>query len=246
MFMLKVSDGKILKDLLSAASTVVDEATFRLEPEGLRLRALDPSRVALVEVDVPKSAFDEYQCSEPFKLCVSLSQLLKILKRAGKGEAVEVALEAEKLRVTISGGGYARSFTLPTLQPSEGEPPAINVQFTAKAKVDSVGLKQAIEDVELVGDMVTIQADADRLCLEAAGQTSNATIQLDKGSGVLVSLEATQPARATYSLNYLAEIVKAASAGIASLELASDMPLKIEYQSTARLTFYLAPRVEPV
>jgi proliferating cell nuclear antigen len=245
MFMLKVSDGKMLKDLLSAASTVVDEATFRLEPEGLRLRALDPSRVALVEVDVPKSAFDEYQCSEPFKLCVSLSQLLKVLKRAGKGEAVEVALEAEKLRVTIS-GGYARSFTLPTLQPSEEEPPAINVQFTAKAKVDSVGLKQAIEDVELVGDMVTVQADADRLCLEATGQTSNATIQLDKGSGVLVSLEATQPARATYSLNYLAEIVKAASAGIASLELASDMPLKIEYQSTARLTFYLAPRVEPV
>jgi proliferating cell nuclear antigen len=245
MFMLKVSDGKMLKDLLSAASTVVDEATFRLEPEGLRLCALDPSRVALVEVDAPKSAFDEYQCSEPFKLCVSLSQLLKVLKRAGKGEAVEVALEAEKLRVTIS-GGYTRSFTLPTLQPSEDEPPAINVQFTAKAKVDSVGLKQAIEDVELVGDMVTVQADADRLCLEAAGQTSNATIQLDKGSGVLVSLEVTQPSRATYSLNYLAEIVKAASAGIASLELASDMPLKIEYQSTARLTFHLAPRVEPV
>jgi len=44
MFKLKVADAKLLKDMITSISILVDEATFRLDPEGLKLRAMDPSR----------------------------------------------------------------------------------------------------------------------------------------------------------------------------------------------------------
>jgi proliferating cell nuclear antigen len=75
-----------------------------------------------------------------------------------------------------------------------------------------------------------------------------ATITLPKGSDTLLDLEAKEPSKATFSLSYLSEIVKAASAtsDIATLEFSSDMPMKLDFQQAkeGKLTFYLAPRIE--
>jgi len=75
-----------------------------------------------------------------------------------------------------------------------------------------------------------------------------ATITLQKGSDTLLELDAKEPQKATFSLSYLTEIIKAASAtsDIATLEFSSDMPIKLDFQQTkeGKLTFYLAPRIE--
>jgi proliferating cell nuclear antigen len=248
MFRLKTFNGRALKGFLSAASVVVDEATFQLSPEGVWLRALDPSKVAMVELELPKSAFEEYECSEVAKLCINLGQLLKVLKRNVRDEAVELKVEAEKLKVTLT-GRCVRSFTMPTLQPTEEEPSEIKAQLTVKAVVDVEALRQAIEDAELAGgETVTVHADGDKLAFNATGAVTNAVIEFEKGSDALISLEAAQPAEAAYALNHLAGIVKEAStlSEVVSLEFAIEMPLKMEIQRDGRLTFYLAPRIEPI
>ena len=55
MFKLKVSDAKLLRDMATAISILVDEATFKIDPEGMKLRAMDPSRVAMIDFEWPKS-----------------------------------------------------------------------------------------------------------------------------------------------------------------------------------------------
>jgi proliferating cell nuclear antigen len=75
-----------------------------------------------------------------------------------------------------------------------------------------------------------------------------AEITLLKGSDTILDLEAKEPSKATFSLSYLSEIIKAASAtsDIATLEFSSDMPIRLDFQQAkeGRLTFYLAPRIE--
>jgi proliferating cell nuclear antigen len=75
-----------------------------------------------------------------------------------------------------------------------------------------------------------------------------ATITLLKGSDALLDLEAKEPSKATFSLSYLSEIIKAASAtsDIATLEFSTDMPVRIDFQQIkeGKLTFFLAPRIE--
>jgi proliferating cell nuclear antigen len=75
-----------------------------------------------------------------------------------------------------------------------------------------------------------------------------ATITLQKGNDALLDLEVKEPSKATFSLSYLSEIIKAASAtsDIATIEFSNDMPVYIDFQQIkdGKLTFFLAPRIE--
>ena len=249
MFKLKVADAKLLRDMATAISILVDEATFKIEPEGLKLRAMDPSRVAMIDFEWPKTIFEEYTCAEPMRMCINISELLKLLKRAGKEEAVELALDEKTGRLEIKiTGKYSRNFTMPTLEASEEEVPTPKITFNVKAKTTTQGLSQAIEDAQLVSDHVRVEADAEKLVLNASGDLMGATVTLQKGSDALLDLDAKEKAKATFSLSYLSEIIKAASATseIATLEFSTDMPIRIDFQQTkeGKLTFFLAPRIE--
>jgi proliferating cell nuclear antigen len=75
-----------------------------------------------------------------------------------------------------------------------------------------------------------------------------APIPRQRGSDTLLDLEVKERSKATFSLSYLSEIIKTASAtsDIATLEFSTDMPIKIDFQQAkeGKLTFYLAPRIE--
>jgi proliferating cell nuclear antigen len=249
MFKLKVADAKLLRDMTTSISILVDEATFKLDSEGMRLRAMDPSRVAMIDFEWPKSVFEEYVCDAAAKMCVNITELLKLLKRAGKDEVVELSLDEKtgRLQVAIM-GKYSRNFTMPTLEASEEEVPTPKLSFNVRVKATTEGLSQAIEDAQLVSDHVRLEADQDKLVFNAAGDLMGATITIQKGSDTLLDLEAKEPSKATFSLSYLTEIIKAASAtsDIATLEFSSDMPVRLDFQQVkgGKLTFYLAPRIE--
>jgi len=235
--------------MTTAISILIDEATFNLTPEGLKLRAMDPSRVAMVDFEWPKTVFDEYTCTEPMKMCINISEMLKLLRRAGKDESVELSLDEKtgRLQVTIR-GKYVRTFNMPTLEAMEEEVPTPKVSFNVSAKATTEGLREAIEDASLVSDHVRIEADNEKLVMQATGDLMGATIELKKGSDALLNLETKEPSKATFSLSYLSEIVKAAVAtsDVATIEFSTDMPIRLDFQQQkeGKLTFYLAPRIE--
>jgi len=249
LFKAKISDAKLLRDMITAISTLVDEATFNIAPEGLKLRAMDPSRVAMIDFEWPKTVFDEYTCDAPIKMCINVGEMLKLLRRTGKDESIELALDEKTNRLNVGiKGRYERTFNMPTLEATEEEVPTPKITFNVRAKVTTDGLHQAIEDVLLVSDHVKIEVDAEKLTMRAAGDLMGATIELKKGSDALLDLEAKEPSKATFSLSYLSEIIKTAAGAsdIATLEFSSDMPIRIDFQQPkeGKLTFYLAPRIE--
>ncbi len=244
-----MADAKTLKDMITAISTLVDEASFDLSPDGIKLRAMDPSRVAMVDFEWPKTVFDEYACSGPMKMCINISELLKLLRRSGKDESVELALDEKtgRLKITIK-GNYTRTFNMPTLEAMEEEVPTPKVTFNVKAEVTTEGLRQALEDAALVSDHVRIEADKEKLMMNASGDLMGANIELKKGGAALLNLETKEPSKATFSLSYLSEIVKAAAATseIATVEFSTDMPVRLDFKQPqeGKLSYFLAPRIE--
>lgn len=249
MFKLKMANTKLLKDMFSAIAILVDEATFEINPENLQLRAMDPSRVAMVDFEWPKSIFEEYTCPEPTKMCINISELLRLIKGARKDEVVQLSLDEKTARLKIKiTGKYTRNFNMPTLEASEEEVPIPKVTFNVRAKATTGGLRQAIRDAQLVSDHVHIEANSEKLIFNASGDLMGAKIELRKGSDTLLGLKTKETSKSTFSLSYLAEIIKAASATseIAILDFASDMPIKLDFQQTeeGKLIYYLAPRIE--
>jgi len=118
-------------------------------------------------------------CAEPTKMCINISELLKLLKRASKDEAVELSLDEKtgRLQIKIS-GKYSRNFTMPTLEASEEESDAQDA-FNVKAK--TLHRPQPSDrDAQLVSDHVRIEADSEKLLLNASGDLMGATITLQK------------------------------------------------------------------
>jgi len=248
---LKIADGKAFRDAMSALAVLVDEPTFLIDENCMRMREMDPSRVAMVDFEWPKSRFETFICRASAKISVNIREMLKILKRAGEKESLEIAVRDVKARreleITII-GKTKRVFTLPTMPPSEEESPIPKIVFNSRAKMTVQGFQNAVQDAELVSDHVRIQAEPEKVSLHATGDLMTAHMELLKNSDVVLSLDVQETQKATFSLRYLIDILKAATlvADLVTVEFSSDMPLKLIFhgEPDSKLDYYLAPRIQ--
>jgi proliferating cell nuclear antigen len=248
-FKITIEKAKQFQDRINLLAVLVDEATLQFTPEKITVCHIDPSRIAMINMEMPNTDFKEYVCETPCKIGINVSELQKLLKRAGKDETITLTYDKTgKLHLKIT-GKYTRNFTMSTLEASEEEIPTPKICYNVKAKIVTAGLNQAIEDTQLVGDQVKIRAEQDTITLAANSDLMSADITLQKGADILLDLEIQDPKKAscsTYCLSYLSEIVKAAGAisDLAVLEFASDMPVHIDFaMQEGKAEFWLAPRI---
>jgi len=249
MFKARMADSRDWKNLITAIATLVDEASFNISEEGIRLRAMDPSHVAMVDFEWPKTVFEEYVCEEPTKLSVNVAEMLKLLRRTGGDESIELILEtgSPKLMMILK-SKYTRTFGMSTLEPSTEEAPAPRISFNVSARLTTSLLRNALEDATTISDHIIFDASGEKLTMRAAGDVGNVVIDVEKGTDELLSLETKEDSRSTFSLNYLSEMVRAASnlSDIVQLEFSTDKPIRLNFEmpSKGKLQYYLAPRIE--
>jgi proliferating cell nuclear antigen len=249
VFKASVGDAKLWKNLLAAISTLIEEADFNATPDGIKLRSMDPSHVAMVDFEWQKTAFEEYSCEEPTKIRVNIASMLKLLKRVGSDEILEMLYDEKtrKLNLTLK-GKMMRKFTMPTLDPAQEEVPTPKITFSSKVKLTTSTFRDIIEDVQAVSDNVKLETTSEKLIAAATTELSSAIIELEKASEMLIELDVKEPSKATFNLNYLSEITKAgaSTSEIVTVEFSSNMPIRLEFDipQQGRLSYYLAPRIE--
>lgn len=244
-----LSNAKIWKNILDAVSTLIDEADFNFDENGIKLRSMDPSHVAMVDLDWQKSAFEDYSCSKPTKARISIKGMLKLLKRVKSDENLEIVFddETKKINLTLK-GKITKKFVIPTLEPGGGEAPTPKLTFDSKIKILSRTLKEVLDDIQAVSDNVKLETTMEKFVLQAIGELSSATIEIEKGNESLLELDVKAPSKAAFNLSYLTEIVKAgaSTSDLLSLEFSTNKPIKLEFElpGQGKLSYYLAPRIE--
>ena len=89
-----------------------------------------------------------------------------------------------------------------------------------------------------------IEMTGDMLKMSAGGDMGSAFSEWERGADELLELRVEEDSGATFTLSYLKDIVDAAvvSSEAATLELTTDMPLKMGFElPQGRLVYYLAP-----
>jgi proliferating cell nuclear antigen len=248
-FRLKIASSRLWKDMITAISTLIDEACFETIPEGIKLRAMDPSHVAMVDFEWPKTVFDEYTCTQRGRLCINVSEMLKVMKRVESDESVELSLDERTARLNVQlRGRYIRTFSMPTLETTGEEVPTPKITFNAKARVTTGSLRNAMDDVSTVSDHVSLQMSPEQFVMKSVGDMGSVNVEMPKGSESLIGLDVKEEAKATYSLTYLSEIVKAASntSDVVTIEFSTDMPVKLSFElpQGGKLEYFVAPRIE--
>ena len=240
--------SEIWKTLANALSELVEEAAFEITPEGITLRAMDPSRVAMVNLSWQNLSFEEYVCDSNSIVAIRVSDLKKVVKRAEKKDRVEVTLGESNTLMFKFSNGYEREFTIPLIEVSETHRPLPKLSFNVQAKLVQKALRKILEDIDTVSDHVTIKAEEGLIEFRGKSEIGQVKAKLTDTSPDLLELNVKEPSEATYSLEYLVDFAKAIKpAEIAILEFSSRMPVKLSFpldEHGSIIEFYLAPRVE--
>ena len=246
VFSAKTKGSDDLKAIISAISTLVEEATFVSNAEGITFRGMDPSHVALIDISWPNSAFEKYQCDSDTKFGVRIDEFSKLIKRADKQDSFQITIsEDNMLLVTI---GNNKKYKMRLIESSASDTPLPKISYDAKIELTSNTFDKILGDVQVVSDYLTIKASNSKAVFSGKGDSGEVVIDLEKGMEEITNISAKQESIGTYSLEYLNPVVKAVgnTAGTVTCEYSSAKPLRIEFKvaNIGRIHFYLAPRVE--
>jgi proliferating cell nuclear antigen len=243
-------DAKFFKQCIDAVGSLIDEGSFEITKEGLHLRSLDPSQIAMVDFKLPKGhSFHSFDVEEPRTLSINLLDLSKIISRSKGAEKVSIMFdekEGNKLNIEFSGDAK-RSFKLPLLdlrETSMPKEPKVALETTVKIRA---GLfKDMLKDVVLVSSHLQMDAFDHQFNIEAHGDSGDLKIENSSKTQKDLEVHAPTETKAMYPAEYLDKMVRAAiESEQIKIEFGSNKPVKIYYKiSEAEFQFFLAPRVE--
>ncbi len=244
---LVLADPTYLKDSISVISDLVNEARFKITRDGVELIAMDPANVAMVVYKLLSSAFTEYDVQKDLDLGINLANFKQVLRRAKANDILTLELSEEgKLSIQLK-GSTTRTFSLPIIDLEDKEQRVPNLTFPVNIQTASHVLNDAIEDVDIVAESVTLAAEPGKFLVSAEGDLSKAHIEVKHDDQTKVNTDLKTKVKAKYSIEYLKKMIQAGKlADTVSVSFNQDYPLKLEYKVVDKLllSFILAPRVE--
>ncbi|MGC9071537.1 MAG: proliferating cell nuclear antigen (pcna) [Acidilobus sp.] len=243
---LKFRSARTWTYIVSSIKEILDEGVFMVTEQGLSLRALDTSRVVMVDLYYPKEAFDEFSVSDKEGFGVSFDALGKVLTRSLRDEALSIETEKDSLVISFEGHGI-RQFKIPQISLNVEELPEPKISFTVYAKLSNATFIDAIKAVEEVADVVALSAEEGKLYFLGEGDVEKVEVELSLESGNLTDLKVDSPDKAKYSVEYFDDMIKAArGADQVTLQYAQDSPARVQFdfEGGGRLTFYVSPRMD--
>ena len=245
MFDITFDNAKSFKDCVDAIVNLINEGEFELSSDGVRLRAMDPSQIAMVDFFMPSKACKEYKVDSETSIGINLEDLARVTGRARPEDSLNVRLKDSRMDMTFK-GKFTRKFNLPLLDIAGSKPKEPNIDFDSSIKVNASVLKESLRDASLVSAHVAFSINKDGFMIEATGDRGDVLIEAKKDDPAIMDYKSSANSKAMFPLEYLNNILKGADSGtIVSISLKSDAPLKVEYPlGESRIIYYLAPRIE--
>ncbi len=235
-----------LRELVEVVSTLVSEVKLSISKDGVEVRAVDPSHVAMLVLKLEGGIFEEFT-GEPTSIGVDVEKLKDVLRLAKPGENIDLQYDGGKSRLIVQVGKVTRSMSVidPAGMP---EPKVPNVSPPAVAVVSMDEIRQGIRGSESISDHVTIQVEPEVFRLYSEGETDRVDLHLSKGGPGLTRLESKEPVKSMYPLDFFSAMMKSiTSADEVTLHVGNEYPLKVEFSMAngkGSGRFLLAPRVE--
>ena len=239
-----------LKEFIGAVGSLVDEAKVNVNEDGMQIKAVDPSHVAMIEANMVKSAFDSYE-AKSMEMGMDIDKFKNVLTVAGKDEMVDLEKDDNLNRLVVNIGNLTRAMPLLDTSgmpdpkvPSLDLPSTVNVVFNEIAQ----GLKAS----KSVSDHIALSTDKNSFRLVCEGDNQN-SVDLSLGKDQLEKLDSPDEATSLFSLEYFSLMVNSLPADrILHINLGTDLPVKIDADlavddmtgAQGNVKFLLVPRID--
>ena len=239
-----------LKEFIRTVGSLVDEAKLNISEEGLQIKAVDPSHVAMIEANLVKSAFDSYE-AKAMEMGLDIDKFKNVLTVAGKDDMVELEKDDKLNRLVVNIGNLTRA--MPLLDTSgmpDPKVPSLDLPASVSVVVGEIG--QGLKASKSVSDHIALSTTKDSFRLVCEGDNQN-SVDVSLGKDQLEKLDSSEDATSLFSLEYFALMVNSLpSDRILHINLGSDLPVKIDADlavddmtgAQGNVKFLLAPRID--
>lgn len=251
MLFTKTSSAVEWKAVASAIKTLVEEATFEASSEALIFRAMDPSHIALVDLNWPNTAFEKYECDKPFKFSIRVEDFVKLIGRTDAKDSVELTSTEEDALLLRLMNGYKREFRIHLIETTSGTAPLPKLDFDASISMSKSVFEKVLGDISVVADQVVISAMKESVSFAGKSDVGAATIQLDKNGADVLEMDVKAESKASYNLDYFQSISKALGGSVETvlIQFSAKKPAKLTFklnEQGAIISYFLAPRISDV
>ena len=240
------SNAKYWRNIVDSWS-MLDEANLIASQDGLELRAMDPTRAAMVDFSLLVVAFDTYECEKgPHRLGLNIEEFTKIIKRVSESDILTLELnEPEKVELSFS-GNLEKTFGLALLDLGENDYPAPSISSNASMTLLTKTFQSILKDAELVSDYLVIEADEFEFIFKGSSETKDFSTTIEKDHDEVAKFKVKGKHRALYDLNYLKEMTKPNIHDLLKISFSDAMPIEFSYPIPfgGKLSYYYAPRIE--
>ncbi len=236
-----------LKGLVNIVSTLIDEVKLVVEPEGISLKAVDPARVAMVEVKIDSGAFESYSADET-EIGLDLDKVKSVLKLASSGDIISMEQDEDHGKLIFKVGNITRRMHLVDTS-GMNDPKFPQLSLSSKVSIPVEELQQGIRASESISDHIALTVNDKGFELSCEGDTDSASLMVSKDKLDSMELpDGDDSFRSLFPLDYFANLVKAIPTGTSvGIELDSDYPIKMNFgfaDGNGTVSYLLAPRIE--
>jgi proliferating cell nuclear antigen len=237
---------EVLKDVLNDINVVFDET-------GIKVMAMDGSRVALIHMRLQAENFEHFYCKQRFDAGLSLSALHKLMKTVSNSDTISLYVKDNNtnelcLNIENADRNCATTFRLKLLDIDNNELNIADVEINCIVTMPSNDFQRMCRDMANVGDNVEIVCENQTLIFRCNGDFAHQETVIGEAThGLNFSKNDEDTISGVFALKYINLFTKSTNlSNTIELYLKPDYPLILKYNvaNLGSIKFCLAPKVE--
>ncbi len=240
---------KTLKSIINPIAATTDECRANISPSGMKIKCADAAQVVLVDADLRKEMFFEYQADEIIQVGLNIQAIQSAIEITEGNESVEIIFNFEgsgKMYLTIAGifvftidllnpFDIRKELTVPTLKPK------------ASVELSTIFLKRVVELSYEVAEYIIFQANNETSTIDIKSW-DNKVSKFKVTISTAIELQPTERVilKSVFSLDYLSDVVKSITADKVKLLFDDERPVIIKFKIAehGNIFFMIAPRAD--
>ncbi len=232
-----------IEQAIRSLSSLTEEATLNFSPEGLHIRAMDASHVALIDIRMPNSSFERYECESENLIGIKVKEFLDILKSMDKKNTVTIESKAHLILISDK----EMKFEFKVIQVNKEDTPLPKIPYDSHIEFENNSFKEFLKRLKRLNKFCeyltihTLENNHHEVFL--SGVNDNGKIESIFNE---VKITCRMEAESTYSYGYLIPFLNTVNDLNVEIDYSKAKPIRVraKINNVSDMDLYLAPRVE--
>jgi DNA polymerase III sliding clamp (beta) subunit (PCNA family) len=255
VFSLTVLDIANIISALTPMRQIADETHIEIRKYMVHIAAMDPSHVNMLRIELTPECFAAYDVQVEGTIGVHTDVLLDIMSSMPKArEMILSGTDAENQTIKLGSNNNAAS--LRVISTGDNNVAVPKIEFVAKVEIERLRLLNALRSIQTFSEYVDFTLyKTNRFKMYGNGDKGDREVCFEDEIDAELTGE-IELSTATYTIDYLINILKSMQSTYVNLYWSAKMPLKMDMPAFVKkvsyvgdtpfghITYYLAPRVQ--